>query len=274
MSITNDDRLYGNILFLSPNGDEMFRSNLKKANWYLSKGLAKIISEDPPVVKFSFEPQGKGHDGDLYYLSEKANICVVCGSTDGLTKHHSVPYEFRKLFHTDIKESSCHDIVILCEECHDNYNKIASEMYRKLREEVGMAKRSQPGDEHCLKLKAISAARTIKYYKDDVPPEKIIVLENLIKEYTKKDCITDKMIDRLAVISKRARKNGGRTRTWNPFAISVVKLYGDEALSIKWRKHFVESMNPRFLPIGWDAEKPYRRNRSRKEHKGECHGNI
>lgn len=90
------DEVYHNMTMLAPNGRVLCRCGPKKVNWYLSRGLATIISEDPLTIQLNFEPGGKGEDGDAYQLAEKDNNCVVCGRDDYNTKHHIVEYEYRQ----------------------------------------------------------------------------------------------------------------------------------------------------------------------------------
>ena len=58
----------------------------KKAQWYLTRGLAKQLGDDSIGLKF--QPKGLGHHGDKYHLEEKMNICVCCGASQDLTMHH------------------------------------------------------------------------------------------------------------------------------------------------------------------------------------------
>lgn len=90
------DDNYHNMTMLSPSGRVLCRCGPKKVNWYLSRGLAKVISEQPLTIQLNFEPAGNGEHGDAYQLSEKHNNCVVCGRDDYNTKHHIVEYEYRQ----------------------------------------------------------------------------------------------------------------------------------------------------------------------------------
>lgn len=54
------------------------------------------MSEDPPVLQLLFEPSGKPKKDREYYLTEKENICVVCGRKDSYIRKNVVPHEYRK----------------------------------------------------------------------------------------------------------------------------------------------------------------------------------
>jgi hypothetical protein len=40
----------------------------KKVTWYLRRGLARVVSENPTTIQLNFEPRGRGHADDMYYL--------------------------------------------------------------------------------------------------------------------------------------------------------------------------------------------------------------
>ncbi len=76
---------------LSPEGEVLCVISKRKATWYISKNIAgrrhersndvELVSEEPVVIKLKFQPNGKGHVGDDYYLAPKDNQCVACGNT-------------------------------------------------------------------------------------------------------------------------------------------------------------------------------------------------
>ena len=74
--------IYGNCCVLSPEGILMFRCNTKKVNWYLNRGLASIVSDDPLTIKLNFTPNGLGNHNKGYGLSKMHNKCVNCGIED------------------------------------------------------------------------------------------------------------------------------------------------------------------------------------------------
>ena len=106
--------IYGNWLVLHPNGCEMFRCVTRKAQWYLTRDLANMISEIPPVIQLKFEPGGLGWFGDEFALTQKQNLCVVCGTEElpRLTKHHIVPTLYKKHFPKHLKIYPCINLQI------------------------------------------------------------------------------------------------------------------------------------------------------------------
>jgi hypothetical protein len=43
--------------------------------WYVERGLGDIVQQEPLTVQLRFEPRGRGHADDKYYLSDKQNRC-------------------------------------------------------------------------------------------------------------------------------------------------------------------------------------------------------
>lgn len=260
-TIQSNKNLYGNILFLSPDGKEMFRGNLKKANWYLDRKIATIEQQDPLTIRLLFKPNGNGWDGDEYYLSQKNNSCVVCNSKNELTKHHVVPYEFRKRFPMNFKSHSSHDIVFLCVDCHEKYNKSYSKFRKKIIKKIMPQYPDHAESIANIRSMALSAAGTLFGYRDNIPEHRIKTLEDRIKAYTRKEEITQRMIYRLFNISRKISKRTKRIfdkKTDELFNIAINK-YGPENISKIWRNHFIKTMNPKHLPIGWDVNKEFKK---------------
>lgn len=90
------DLVYENYTLLAPDGRVLCRCGRKKVDWYLSRGLARAVENEPSHFQLNFVPGGHGEDGDTYQLADKSNHCVVCGRDDYNTKHHIVEYEYRQ----------------------------------------------------------------------------------------------------------------------------------------------------------------------------------
>lgn len=69
---------------------------------------------------------------DPYYLQKLKNICVCCGTTENLTKHHVVPYMYRKHLHNRFKNNNHHDVLPVCYECHRLYELTANDYKAEL----------------------------------------------------------------------------------------------------------------------------------------------
>lgn len=166
--------LYGNIHIQGPDGHEMFHCNSQRALWYLNRDLADVIDVNPPTLRLKFQPGGVGHVGDKYYLTEKRNCCVVCGSAKDLSRHHVMPRVFRSYFPEEIKDHNYHDVLLLCLQCHIRYEKDASDHKQEICDELGISMN------HCWQTylpdlgEAVKAAKS---YCHDVAVCKIKVRE-------------------------------------------------------------------------------------------------
>ena len=82
MKSKRNNIIYGNCRVLSPKGDLMFLSTKKRADWYLTRNLAKLVENDPPTIQLTFQPNGEGMKDDLYI------------SNEGSEKHPAKIYRF------------------------------------------------------------------------------------------------------------------------------------------------------------------------------------
>ena len=55
-----------------------------------------IVDEEPLTIRLRFEPSGRPTSEQDYYLIDKENICVVCGSAGPIVRKNVVPHEYRK----------------------------------------------------------------------------------------------------------------------------------------------------------------------------------
>ena len=54
------------------------------------------VADDPVTVQLLFEPSGRPADEQNYYINEKDNVCVVCGSDESYIRKNIIPREYRK----------------------------------------------------------------------------------------------------------------------------------------------------------------------------------
>ncbi|NIQ13420.1 MAG: hypothetical protein GTO02_03115, partial [Candidatus Dadabacteria bacterium] len=167
---------YGNCEVLGPDGNLMFRCCQKKALWYLERNLGNQISKEPFTIQLTFTPKGKGHVDDPYFLQIMKNLCVVCGSDENLTRHHVVPYCYRKFFPTNLKDHRSYDVMALCIPCHELYEEKATEFKEEL-----AVKHSAPVSGTGARFdKALSAARgaarAILEHGNKIPPARKDIL--------------------------------------------------------------------------------------------------
>jgi len=245
--------IYGNCRVLDPNGDLLFLCLPKKINWYLDRNLATLISDDPMTIQLNFVPNGVGHNGDEYGLSEKENKCVVCGRETELTRHHIVPYTYRKHFPDDIKSHNSHDVVPICIEHHTEYEEkygvplkqeiatlygapldVESHTRTSLTTVVKYAKLIS-NRYYSLPYKRIKKmVETIRQYHGDVGR-----LRHVILIYSSVDLSTTKAESHGQVVVNR-----------------VIEMDFLQGFVEIWRNNFVLSMEPKFMPEYWTVDRP------------------
>lgn len=237
-----NNKIYGNCKVYHPNGTLMFLCTDKRINWYLSRNLASIILEDPLSIKLNFIPKGFGNSNDLYYVSEKENKCVVCGSFDNLTKHHVVPYCFRKFFQENVKNRDSHDILILCSSCHALYEKPAFNLKKRLALSNDCSV-DQTNNSYLYKIiKAKNYVNILMSNNINIPDERKNKIRLILKSL-----VGDLSFDE--ILNLKVEKEN------NFFGKKVVEnIVGLNSFIKLWRIHFIEIMKPQFLPLHWSVD--------------------
>jgi hypothetical protein len=241
---------YENCEVLSPEGQLMFRCCRKKALWYLDRNLGKKIIDDPLTVQLTFVPKGAGHIDDPYFLQKMENRCVVCGSEEFLTRHHIVPYCYRKFFPDQLKNHRSYDVMALCIPCHRSYEEHALELKEILANQHS-APISGTGIKYDKELaRARGAAAALLTNRHKMPPERQEELLSRVKTYLKKE-ITD--VDMQELVDKDPYDFGNYTHHGK---IVIEQITDIEVFVQEWRQHFIYKMQPQFLPSHWTVYRP------------------
>ena len=73
------------------------------------------VADDPVTVQLLFEPSGRPVDEQNYYVSEKENVCVVCGADESYIRKNIIPREYRKYVCLSVYcRSMSYAISVLC----------------------------------------------------------------------------------------------------------------------------------------------------------------
>jgi len=245
--MAKEKNLYGNWVVLAPDGKLLSYGSEKRAMWYIDKDLATIVNKR--TIKLNFEPKGRNLDD--YSLQRKANRCVVCGSTHikTLTKHHVIPSMYKKLFPLEFKARSSHDIVVICRECHDRYehdfaDRLKEELAEKFNAPLQIS--TQVNDI----VKSILICRTIIKYWNELPGDRV---ETLLNDFTD---INGYEPDTFDEMYKFIDENEDKLPSIeNNHSKVVVENYEDNYMEFitMWRQHFLDSMEPAYMPDGWDV---------------------
>lgn len=240
------NQFYGNYKVLNISGEHIFSCADKKIKWYLKKGLAKIVQEDPLVIQLNFITKGNGHAGDNYYLQDFKDRCVVCGTGLNLTRHHIIPYCYRKFFDYNIKNHSYHDVLLLCLTCHNIYEESASAFKNQLSIEYAIDNKT-----FCNKLlrRVNIDANTLLKYGTALPIERQNEIMSSLQLYYGKEDLTQEDIDAAAKIEYMEC-----TTDKTDAQLIVEKIDDMDIFMRRWREHFQKSTNAQFLPTNWNIE--------------------
>ncbi|ORX71522.1 hypothetical protein DL89DRAFT_222068 [Linderina pennispora] len=178
--------IYENFRVLDSSGRLLFRAGQKRLDWYLSRGLAKRI--DPETIQLTFANKGDGRRNEPFYLQDMQNKCVVCGSSQALTQHHIVPYQYRQYMPEAIKSRSSYDLLPLCMKCHDTYERSAIKFKQHIAacfgaplDGVGWEERPEIG-------RAGKAAAALLSRNDRIPNARLDQLKDIVRDVAASHC--------------------------------------------------------------------------------------
>ncbi|KAK3930760.1 Exonuclease 3'-5' domain-containing protein 2 [Frankliniella fusca] len=251
--------LYDNAFMLAPDGSTLCTCDFKKAEWYVSKGLATVVETEPMKIQLNFQPKvNRSLNGPSaeYYTIAKENRCVVCGREDSYVRKKIVPHEYRKHFPECMKNHQCHDILLLCAHCHVRSN-ISD---HSLRVELSRQCNAPLASEENVKVtedktnKSIrSAARALLNKSNKLPEKRRKELINMLSDIFQTE-ITSDLLESLKDIDISITN-----QSYAPHGLTVVEHFakggirGLMNLEKMWREHFLKVMEPKYLPPLWSV---------------------
>ena len=246
----SENLIYSNCIVRSPTGDAIFRCDHRKMQWYLEHGLAKQIQSDPPRIQLIFQPNGPGHFGDPFFLQQRKNICVVCGTSVGLTRHHILQHSYRRWFPRTLDHYGTYDVMALCVAHHEAYNLFERRFRQRLAHEFNAPIGGIGGRANPATGRAASAVRSLRRHRSKIPAKKVAVLEKIIADFFGGAPPEDAELRRLVRENKTPHKTHSE--------MLVEQLDGFEELGafvVRWRKHFLQHMKPQFMPEHWEIDR-------------------
>ncbi|XP_068802277.1 exonuclease 3'-5' domain-containing protein 2 isoform X1 [Struthio camelus] len=249
--------LYDNCFLHAPDGQPLCTCDRKKAQWYLDKGIGELVSTDPFVVKLQFEPSGRPESQVDYYLTVKENLCVVCGKRESYIRKNIVPHEYRRHFPIQMKDHNSHDVLLLCTSCHAVSNYYDNHLKQQLAEEFGAPIGSEEGVrllEDPLRRQVRSGARAL-LNADSLPDPRRAELLQGIKDFFNTEAVTPEMLQEAAGLETRICNE-----SYIPHGLKVVQCFAKGGLRSlmqlerRWRQHFLDSMQPKYLPEQWSVD--------------------
>merc|ERR1719447_866731 len=259
--------LYNNTVKLeAPDGELLSICDKSKAEWYVRRGLGKLIEDTDSCfrVRLNFEPAGRPNsNSEKYYTTEKNNECVVCESTKSLIRKNVVPREYRKHFPTVMKCHVSHDIVLLCLKCHARSNEIdylkRAELADEFQAPIGNSQRITANLEDRSRKAARSAGNALLRNYDQIPVERRKQLEKVLLDYFGGEEFDMSMVKKGSDLPVTVPRDDGEDDEFLQHGNKVVSTLAErdginslKDFEVAWRKHFLDQMKPKFMPEGWD----------------------
>jgi hypothetical protein len=145
----------------------------------------------------------------------------------------------------------------MCVKCHVKYEPEATKLKKRLAFEATGSEKlgsEQVAGDGARELgMAISAANALANKRSQIPPAKIAVLENRLREFFGREFDADD----LAVLGQRHGRYRERGQTGPSACEKIVAANPDlDVFAMRWRDHFLSVMKPKFMPEEWDAKRP------------------
>jgi hypothetical protein len=259
-----------------PSGKHMFTTSKRKADWYLSKldretgkPICKLVENEDKAIQFVSEPNGYGFaEHEVFGLQPRVNKCVICGEEHNLQRHHVVPYHYRKFMPLKYKSRNHHDVVLICRKHHEEYEQIAKFYKNQIAEKFKVDSIEAMNAKQISymvsnlkdQFKAVKLLDTLLNRYNDIPEDRVLwiaveieqmfgidVLDLSFDEIDDLYCKTDKLI-------KTKKHELMNVENFYHGKAVIAKLKHPKQFIKGWRVHFIESMQPRFLPIGWSID--------------------
>jgi hypothetical protein len=259
-----------------PSGRHMFTCGEKKAYWYLERNLAKLIDGERSIA-LTFIPKGNGFEDDEEFgRSIRIVRCVVTGVSDNLQRHHIVPYCYRTYFPEEYKSKNHHDVVLMNFEIHSEYEQKANKFKDEVARIYNVKTIGELNTEYTLKLRELGKPNAIimntihslfKTYgrlsREGILEKLQFIAENTgisldvvnsynyIQIYKLYLLLRDEHINELYQFKEANRK------LYDHGYHVAQKLDTEEKIEdfVKlWRNHFIETMQPKFMPNGWSVD--------------------
>ena len=235
--------IYGNCEVFSPKGKLMFRCLKKRGDWYLKRDLATVLTEDPLTIQLTFEPKGCG-DGNENLKAVRHNKCVVCGDKEleTLTKHHIVPYQYRKHFPDALKGRNSILVVPICVSCHARYEQDFAILLKK---QLELDYDAPINGVQPVKSRIKKDLNAVLIYGDHMPEGRLKALQRSLLD----SGVDTEGTPREELESYLKNLNTSNRSFAKPHGLIVVEKCKDlTEFTSMWVKDFVENMEPTSMP--------------------------
>jgi hypothetical protein len=258
-----------------PNGRHMFTCGGKKAQWYLDRDLAFIVSDDE--IQLTFEPNGHGFaDNEDFGRSIREVQCVVDGNKEDLQRHHIIPYCYRRYFPLEYKSKNHHDVVLMNHDTHAEYEIKAMKYKDVMAAKYAVDTIDSFNKEYTKSIRRQNRSNTIVLSKLNaifrghgrIPNNKIRENLQFVADHIDIDfeflceCNYVQLMKLYRLLGGEFRKEIQKYQDENRHIYDhgyhlVQKLNTPEKMEVfvkLWRTHFIETMHPQFMPEGWSID--------------------
>eukprot|EP00803_Ostreobium_quekettii_P004481 evm.model.scf_2336.1 EVM.evm.TU.scf_2336.1 scf_2336:1322-8896(+) len=193
-------QVYSNCIMLAMDDELLCYSDRRRLEWYVSKGLADKVADEPYTIKLRFQhstADDENFGAHQFYVRGRLNRCVVCGEDNHYLRYRIVPTCYRKHFPDAHKSHRSHDIVLLCVDCHHKAQIVTDKVKKMIASEYGIplnAPRMLPGSSaqcsgcagqvtegHNASARRVrAAALALLKYKTSLPVERTRELEAVV----------------------------------------------------------------------------------------------
>lgn len=175
---------YDNCVIQSPEGETLSLCEKKRVQWYLDNDLADLVTEIPLTIRLRFQPKIKGDISALDTVPKK-NVCALCQTKHQLTRHHIVPRKIRQHLPEAYKSHNCHDLVLLCHDCHKKVEQAIKPWQEGVERQYGVRhwrSRVVPDE----KVQAIKCAKALYEHGGNIPPQRKAELLDRVAAFLEK----------------------------------------------------------------------------------------
>jgi cation-transporting P-type ATPase D len=264
-----------NWMVYHPNGKHMFTCGEKKAIWYTSRNLAEKIGNFK--IQLTFEPNGYGFDEDEEFGLTGRNVCcVVTGVNHHLQRHHIVPYCYRTHFPHIYKSKNHHDVVLINNVKHEEYESYATEFKDVIANMYGVKTIEELNQDYSKaiyestkeKMILLSKFHTIFKGYGIVPRDVLIdclvyiskntgIEQNIVFNYNYIQLYKLFLLLRECFEQESFEFKENNRKLYDHGYLVTQQLDSEEKIAkfVKlWRLHFIKIMNPKYMPKGWSVD--------------------
>ncbi|KAJ3113044.1 Exonuclease 3'-5' domain-containing protein 2 [Physocladia obscura] len=248
--------LYDNCRLLAQDGVTLMAMiSRKRYKWYLKRQLAEVV--DHNSIRIIFIPRGPGGAEDG--MTEKDNICVVCGSSLQLFRTYIVPHSYRSEFPPRMSMSQSHDVWAKAS------GAFRAELAREFNAPVnGVVIRELPvsNGTDCVREKVVnahqakSAAKALLRHSSSLPIERYTILVQSVAELlgaTDLALISKDQFTAVADLPLASLVDKKQIQTHEKIVVDAFRGR-EQQLVEKWRQMFLDKCKPKFLPNFWRVD--------------------